>query len=147
MLNCKFSEFLPPFTVPSFLQNVYKDDLNWLRGIGCYVWDTPQILHAKKAYDLQSQVSQSSRRTSSLWVREIHAALSGGDSQAVSVPGRGTVLTVPDVREPKAPCPMKALLVACSGAGPSQFESLLWFKVLDVYNRKISRRCFLVNYF
>ncbi|XP_070363851.1 nebulin isoform X37 [Equus asinus] len=36
--------------------NVYKDDLNWLRGIGCYVWDTPQILHAKKAYDLQSQI-------------------------------------------------------------------------------------------
>uniref|UniRef100_A0A452SPM8 Nebulin n=1 Tax=Ursus americanus TaxID=9643 RepID=A0A452SPM8_URSAM len=36
--------------------NVYKDDLNWLKGIGCYVWDTPQILQAKKAYDLQSQL-------------------------------------------------------------------------------------------
>ncbi|XP_073926874.1 nebulin isoform X34 [Castor canadensis] len=36
--------------------NVYKDDLNWLKGIGCYVWDTPQILHAKKSYDLQSQI-------------------------------------------------------------------------------------------
>nr|XP_045724836.1 nebulin isoform X14 [Mirounga angustirostris] len=36
--------------------NVYKDDLNWLKGIGCYVWDTPQILHAKKAYALQSQL-------------------------------------------------------------------------------------------
>ncbi|XP_037060674.1 nebulin isoform X19 [Peromyscus leucopus] len=36
--------------------NVYKDDLNWLKGIGCYVWDTPQILHAKKSYDLQSQL-------------------------------------------------------------------------------------------
>ncbi|XP_042733686.1 nebulin isoform X6 [Lagopus leucura] len=35
---------------------VYKDDLNWLKGIGCYVWDTPQILHAKKSYDLQSQI-------------------------------------------------------------------------------------------
>nr|XP_033800807.1 nebulin isoform X21 [Geotrypetes seraphini] len=35
---------------------LYKDDLNWLKGIGCYVWDTPQILHAKKAYDLQSQI-------------------------------------------------------------------------------------------
>ncbi|KAJ8784228.1 hypothetical protein J1605_008379 [Eschrichtius robustus] len=35
--------------------NVYKSDLNWLKGIGCYVWDTPQILHAKKSYDLQSQ--------------------------------------------------------------------------------------------
>ncbi|XP_031226099.1 nebulin isoform X20 [Mastomys coucha] len=36
--------------------NVYKDDLNWLKGIGCYVWDTPQILHAKRSYDLQSQL-------------------------------------------------------------------------------------------
>uniref|UniRef100_A0A674KBG9 Nebulin n=1 Tax=Terrapene triunguis TaxID=2587831 RepID=A0A674KBG9_9SAUR len=35
---------------------VYKDDLNWLKGLGCYVWDTPQILHAKKSYDLQSQL-------------------------------------------------------------------------------------------
>ncbi|XP_075367808.1 nebulin [Mycteria americana] len=35
---------------------VYKDDLNWLKGIGCFVWDTPQILHAKKSYDLQSQI-------------------------------------------------------------------------------------------
>nr|XP_045369021.1 nebulin isoform X22 [Camelus bactrianus] len=37
-------------------ENVYKNDLNWLKGIGCYVWDTPQILHAKKSYDLQSQI-------------------------------------------------------------------------------------------
>ncbi|XP_061219734.1 nebulin [Neopsephotus bourkii] len=35
---------------------VYKDDLNWLKGLGCYVWDTPQILQAKKSYDLQSQI-------------------------------------------------------------------------------------------
>uniref|UniRef100_A0A803TYB2 Nebulin n=1 Tax=Anolis carolinensis TaxID=28377 RepID=A0A803TYB2_ANOCA len=35
---------------------LYKDDLTWLKGIGCYVWDTPQILHAKKSYDLQSQL-------------------------------------------------------------------------------------------
>uniref|UniRef100_A0A8C8SSE3 Nebulin n=1 Tax=Pelusios castaneus TaxID=367368 RepID=A0A8C8SSE3_9SAUR len=35
---------------------VYKEDLTWLKGIGCYVWDTPQILHAKKSYDLQSQL-------------------------------------------------------------------------------------------
>ncbi|XP_054827290.1 nebulin isoform X9 [Eublepharis macularius] len=35
---------------------LYKDDLNWLKGIGCYVWDTPEILHAKKSYDLQSQL-------------------------------------------------------------------------------------------
>lgn len=40
------------------VQVVYKDDLTWLKGIGCYVWDTPQILHAKKSYDLQSQVSK-----------------------------------------------------------------------------------------
>ncbi|KAJ6650412.1 hypothetical protein lerEdw1_009331, partial [Lerista edwardsae] len=32
---------------------VYKDDLNWLKGIGCFVWDTPEILHAKHAYDLR----------------------------------------------------------------------------------------------
>ncbi|XP_069081294.1 nebulin isoform X8 [Pleurodeles waltl] len=34
---------------------VYKDDLTWLKGIGCYVWDTPEIIHAKQSYDLQSQ--------------------------------------------------------------------------------------------
>nr|DBA19737.1 TPA: hypothetical protein GDO54_015520 [Pyxicephalus adspersus] len=33
---------------------VYKDDLNWLKGVGCFVWDTPEILHAKHAYDLRS---------------------------------------------------------------------------------------------
>uniref|UniRef100_A0A8C5PGL3 Nebulin n=1 Tax=Leptobrachium leishanense TaxID=445787 RepID=A0A8C5PGL3_9ANUR len=36
---------------------VYKDDLNWLKGLGCFVWDTPEILHAKHAYDLRSDVS------------------------------------------------------------------------------------------
>ncbi|XP_039926421.1 nebulin isoform X11 [Hirundo rustica] len=40
--------------------NVYKDDLNWLKGLGCYVWDTPQILQAKKSYDLQSQIKYTS---------------------------------------------------------------------------------------
>ncbi|KAM6934332.1 nebulin [Xenentodon cancila] len=34
----------------------YKDDLNWMKGIGCYVWDTPEILRAKKSYDLQSEL-------------------------------------------------------------------------------------------
>ncbi|XP_069838800.1 nebulin isoform X3 [Dendropsophus ebraccatus] len=34
----------------------YKEDLTWLRGIGCYVWDTPEIILAKKSYDLQSQI-------------------------------------------------------------------------------------------
>ncbi|XP_071418684.1 nebulin [Pithys albifrons albifrons] len=39
---------------------VYKDDLNWLKGLGCYVWDTPQIIQAKKSYDLQSQIQYTS---------------------------------------------------------------------------------------
>uniref|UniRef100_A0A3B3ZNY5 SH3 domain-containing protein n=1 Tax=Periophthalmus magnuspinnatus TaxID=409849 RepID=A0A3B3ZNY5_9GOBI len=34
----------------------YKDDLNWMKGIGCYVWDTPEIVRAKKAYELQSDL-------------------------------------------------------------------------------------------
>ncbi|XP_061579114.1 nebulin isoform X4 [Cololabis saira] len=34
----------------------YKDDLNWMRGIGCFVWDTPEILRAKRAYELQSEL-------------------------------------------------------------------------------------------
>ncbi|KAJ8012364.1 hypothetical protein DPEC_G00041930 [Dallia pectoralis] len=34
----------------------YKDDLNWIKGIGCYVWDTPEILRAKKSYELQSDL-------------------------------------------------------------------------------------------
>ncbi|XP_053326911.1 nebulin isoform X4 [Spea bombifrons] len=38
----------------------YKDDMNWLKGIGCYVWDTPEILRAKKSYDLQSQIKYTS---------------------------------------------------------------------------------------
>ncbi|KAG9348753.1 hypothetical protein JZ751_029070 [Albula glossodonta] len=33
----------------------YKDDLNWLKGVGCYVWDTPEILRCKRADNLQSQ--------------------------------------------------------------------------------------------
>ncbi|XP_074403897.1 nebulin isoform X6 [Zonotrichia albicollis] len=40
--------------------SVYKDDLNWLKGLGCYVWDTPQIIQAKKSYDLQSQIKYTS---------------------------------------------------------------------------------------
>ncbi|KAK7939466.1 hypothetical protein WMY93_002792 [Mugilogobius chulae] len=34
----------------------YKEDLNWMKGIGCYVWDTPEIMRAKKAYELQSDL-------------------------------------------------------------------------------------------
>ncbi|XP_030198852.1 nebulin isoform X28 [Gadus morhua] len=33
----------------------YKDDLNYLRGIGCYAWDTPEILRVKTAGDQQSE--------------------------------------------------------------------------------------------
>uniref|UniRef100_A0A4W5P4G9 Nebulin n=1 Tax=Hucho hucho TaxID=62062 RepID=A0A4W5P4G9_9TELE len=34
----------------------YKDDLNWMKGIGCYVWDTPELVRAKNAYLLQSDL-------------------------------------------------------------------------------------------
>ncbi|XP_061082445.1 nebulin-like [Conger conger] len=34
----------------------YKEDLNWMKGMGCYVWDTPEILRAKQAYELQSDL-------------------------------------------------------------------------------------------
>ncbi|KAM8857265.1 nebulin isoform 36-T38 [Synchiropus picturatus] len=33
----------------------YKDDLNWLKGIGCYAWDTPEILRVKQAGEIQSE--------------------------------------------------------------------------------------------
>lgn len=38
-------------------QIFYKDDLNWLKGIGCYAWDTPEILRVKQAGNIQSEVS------------------------------------------------------------------------------------------
>lgn len=41
----------------SSTQIFYKDDLNWLKGIGCYAWDTPEILRVKNAGQLQSEVS------------------------------------------------------------------------------------------
>lgn len=28
-----------------------------MKGIGCYVWDTPEIVRAKNSYELQSDVS------------------------------------------------------------------------------------------
>ncbi|XP_041724922.1 nebulin isoform X10 [Coregonus clupeaformis] len=34
----------------------YKEDLNWMKGIGCYVWDTPELVRAKNAYLLQSDL-------------------------------------------------------------------------------------------
>ncbi|XP_047671265.1 nebulin isoform X11 [Tachysurus fulvidraco] len=33
----------------------YKDDLHWLKGVGCYAWDTPEILRCKQAMKLQSE--------------------------------------------------------------------------------------------
>lgn len=35
-----------------------------MRGIGCYVWDTPEIVRAKKVYEQQSDVSNNSRKVS-----------------------------------------------------------------------------------
>ena len=37
-------------------QIFYKDDLNYLKGIGCYAWDTPEIVRVKTAGDQQSEV-------------------------------------------------------------------------------------------
>ncbi|KAL2081211.1 hypothetical protein ACEWY4_023064 [Coilia grayii] len=34
----------------------YKEDMNWVKGIGCSAWDTPEILRAKKSYELQSDI-------------------------------------------------------------------------------------------
>lgn len=41
----------------SLWQVFYKEDLNWMKGVGCYAWDTPEIVRAKKSYELQSDVS------------------------------------------------------------------------------------------
>ncbi|XP_031440949.1 nebulin isoform X4 [Clupea harengus] len=37
-----------------FSDIIYKDDLNWLKGIGCYAWDTPEIVRSKAAMEIQS---------------------------------------------------------------------------------------------
>eukprot|EP00062_Callorhinchus_milii_P011477 gi/632957504/ref/XP_007894516.1/ PREDICTED: nebulin isoform X29 [Callorhinchus milii] len=42
---------------------IYKDDLNWLKGIGCNVWDTPEILRCKKSYDQHSDIKYRSKAT------------------------------------------------------------------------------------
>lgn len=46
------------FSVLFTEQVFYKEDLTWMKGIGCFVWDTPEILRAKKSYDLQSDVKK-----------------------------------------------------------------------------------------
>lgn len=51
------SEIKWDYLIFFFLQVFYKDDLNWMKGVGCYVWDTPEIVRAKKSYELQSDVS------------------------------------------------------------------------------------------
>ncbi|XP_029112887.1 nebulin isoform X10 [Scleropages formosus] len=33
----------------------YKEDMAWVKGAGCYVWDTPEILRCKHANTLQSE--------------------------------------------------------------------------------------------
>lgn len=45
-----------PFT--SFLKVKYKEDLEWLRGLGCYAWDTPTFALAEKNKVLYSGVSK-----------------------------------------------------------------------------------------
>lgn len=40
-----------------YYQVFYKDDMNWLKGVGCYAWDTPEILRCKQAMKLQSEAS------------------------------------------------------------------------------------------
>lgn len=47
---------LNPFT--SFLKVKYKEDLSWLRGTGCYAWDTPSFALAEKNKVLYSGVSK-----------------------------------------------------------------------------------------
>lgn len=34
----------------------YKEDLDWLKGIGCYVWDTPELVMADRNKALYSEV-------------------------------------------------------------------------------------------
>lgn len=51
---CLCHQLASSFTCPS--QVFYKDDLNWLRGIGCYAWDTPEILRVKQAGEIRSEV-------------------------------------------------------------------------------------------
>lgn len=44
----------------SILKVKYKEDLSWLRGIGCYVWDTPSFALAEQNKVLYSGVSKKS---------------------------------------------------------------------------------------
>lgn len=34
----------------------YKEDLDWVKGIGCYVWDTPLLKQAEQNKALYSEV-------------------------------------------------------------------------------------------
>ena len=44
-------------TFPSRLQVKYKEDLEWMKGIGCFVWDTPEMVQADINKTLYSGVS------------------------------------------------------------------------------------------
>lgn len=38
------------------LQVKYKEDLEWLKGLGCFVWDTPELVQAERNKTLYSEV-------------------------------------------------------------------------------------------
>lgn len=58
---CLFAVTLPLADHSVSPQIFYKDDMNWLRGIGCYAWDTPEIIRCKQSNILQSEVRASPR--------------------------------------------------------------------------------------
>lgn len=59
-----------------YCQIFYKDDMNWLKGVGCYAWDTPEILRCKQAMKLQSEVSMHSPLLSVAWLTYLFTLLS-----------------------------------------------------------------------
>ena len=50
----------------------YREDLTWMKGMGCYVWDTPEIVRAKKSYELQSEVSRINKRSIAINDHMVH---------------------------------------------------------------------------
>lgn len=49
---------LKPSLFDFFPKVKYKEDLAWLKGTGCYVWDTPSFALAEKNKVLYSGVSE-----------------------------------------------------------------------------------------
>lgn len=39
-------------TIKMFPQNKYKADLQWLKGLGCFLYDTPDMVRAKHLRNL-----------------------------------------------------------------------------------------------